>query len=56
MTGTELVEDVLNRLLGVKVCLEEMLNVDGIEEGYREAFDKALEAAMELEDSLTAGR
>ena len=49
----DVIEDVLDRILGVKVCLQELLEVSPLAEEHQKAFEDALDAALELEGELT---
>jgi hypothetical protein len=52
MASQQVIEEVLDRLLGVKVCLEEILGVSGLKAEHTEAFERALDAALEIEAAL----
>lgn len=45
-------EDRMGVVLGAKVCLEEIAQMDGVTSKQRESFDAALEAALEVEEEL----
>lgn len=44
-------QEMAERLLGVKVCLQEILEVPGLGD-HEDAFDRALDAALQLEADL----